>query len=194
MPGKSRYEPDANGYLFIACREGLAEEAYPDGPHYAIGFGHNGPDVQPGQTITAREAFLLLIEDVSSRVKMINTWLTTDVTVNQGNAILSLLYQGGTKKGKTLCELVNEGRIEDASAQFLEYGHRADGKFLAGLMKRRKLERRIFDDGNYGDLSWCPYWRGNPHDRNVPQEKYYFKPGDVPGITGDDNDGSAAVS
>jgi lysozyme len=78
------------------------------------------------------------------------------VVLNQGHfdALCSLAYNIGVNAfvGSTLLKLLNEGEYGRAAAQFGRWNKsRVNGELVEhkGLTERRKLERRLFEAGEY---------------------------------------------
>jgi lysozyme len=159
------------GLAFIAKREGLVTVAYPDGRFYSAGFGHNGPDVKPDSTISVDGAFELLARDLADREAVVNRVVKTHLKQHQFDAVLSLYYNAGYGPLAKMAELVNKRWMTKAAERFPLYCRvRADNpdteaiEFVesAGLKKRRIAEQAMFQHGDYGDLSWVPFWDGDP--------------------------------
>ena len=67
------------------------------------------------------------------------------LTQNQFDALLSLEYNIGITyfKSSTLLRLLNQGKYNDAANQFDRWVY-ANKKKLAGLVKRRSIEKALF--------------------------------------------------
>lgn len=129
----------------------------------SIGFGHNDPKLKPGDTITVKEAFALLKEDVKPRAAEVSRMLKVPVTQNQFDALVSLYYQSGRKFVPDMIQLlINVGDINKAAEMFPRCDTNRAGKRLPGLHRRRLLEQKIFLSGEYGELSPIPFWPGDP--------------------------------
>ena len=63
------------GWTLLKTWEGCRLSAYPDpasgGAPWTIGYGHTGPDVVPGLTITQQQADALLQKDVADAANAI---------------------------------------------------------------------------------------------------------------------------
>ena len=126
--------------------EGLKLSAYRDSVGVlTIGYGHTGPDVFEGQTITEEEADALLVQDTQDAVAAVNRLVTAALTQGQFDALVDFVFNlgAGRLEGSTLLELLNEGDYEGAAAQFERWSH-AGGKVLAGLLRRRQAEADLF--------------------------------------------------
>jgi lysozyme len=139
---------NAAGLKIIKDAEGLRLNAYPDpgtgGAPWTIGYGHTGPDVHPGLTITSERATELLAADLA-RFELAVSSLCPVTTENQFSALVSFAYNlgPGALKGSTLCRLHNEGRYIEAAAQFQRW-NKAAGQVLPGLTKRRAAEAALY--------------------------------------------------
>lgn len=112
-----------------------------------IGYGHTGPDVAPGMTITQAEANRLFDQDIKKFAdKMAPLVAGIPLNGNQFDALISLSYNIGSLSAKapTLLRKVkanpNDSTIRE---EFLKHVNaRVNGvlKPLPGLVKRRTAE------------------------------------------------------
>jgi lysozyme len=134
------------GLSLIKQFEGCELHAYrcPAGV-LTVGYGHTGPDVTPGLTITAHRAEELLQLDLGKFERVVTASLKVSVTANQFGALVALAYNiGGAALAKsTLIKRLNAGKTQEAADQFLVW-NKAGGKVLAGLTRRREAERALF--------------------------------------------------
>lgn len=124
---------------FEGCRlkayKPVAAEKY-----YTIGWGHYGPDVDANMTITQKQADDMLVEDLKKYEKYVsNTSLI--LNQNQFDALVSFTYNCGAGN---LSILVKNRTLPQIADAMLLYNKGADKKILAGLERRRKLERELF--------------------------------------------------
>jgi lysozyme len=127
--------------------EGLRLTAYRDvADVLSIGYGHTGPDVHEGMTITPEQAEGLLMDDIQKASSCVNTAVTYQLTQPEFDAVVDLTYNIGCAAfcGSTMRRLLNEGDIMGASKQFELWDH-AGGKVVAGLLRRRIAEAAEFD-------------------------------------------------
>lgn len=112
--------------------------------YLSIGYGHYGPDVKIGQTITQAQADALLVKDVKKTVEHVNyimnryhyTW-----NQNQFDALCSFCYNIGS-----LYQLTANGtRTDKVIAQKILLYTKSGGKELQGLVNRRKEEAALFN-------------------------------------------------
>lgn len=126
--------------------EGLRLEAYQDSVGvWTIGYGHTGPEVHAGMTITQEKAEELLKQDLAYAEKYVERYLTVQVTPNQFAAMVSFTYNLGPHnfKSSTLLRCVNKRNPKDAANEF-EKWCKAGGIVVPGLLRRRKAERDLF--------------------------------------------------
>ena len=136
------------GISLIQQFEGLRLEAYPDpgtgDEPWTIGIGHTG-GVKEGDTCTPADAQEWLRSDSSEAEACIDAHVTVEISQNQRDALISLIYNigCGNFKGSTLCRLLNAGNVDAAAQQFIRW-NRANGKEMAGLTRRRNAEASLF--------------------------------------------------
>ena len=126
--------------------ETLRLEAYKDvAGVWTIGWGHTGPEVIEGLTITKDEADFLLEQDTQTAVDAVNRLVTVSLTQSEFDALVDFVFnagQGNFRKS-TLLRLLNEGDYQGAAKQFDLWDH-AGGKVVAGLLRRRQDETQEF--------------------------------------------------
>lgn len=124
--------------------EGLRLTAYrcPAGI-LTIGYGHTGPDVTPGKTITQAQADSLLDKDIERFERQLNATIgTVNLRQCQYDALLSFAYNVGISNlsSSTLLRKVKSNpdnpAIRDEFARWIY----TKGKPLPGLVRRRKWE------------------------------------------------------
>ena len=144
--------PSKNCYDLIKEFEGCKLEAYPDpgtgGAPWTIGYGHTGPDVHPGLTITQEQAEELLMQDIKKAAAAVNAKVTGDITQEEFDALVDFVFNvgAGNFAASTLLKKVNSGDIHGAAAEF-EKWDMAAGKHMAGLLRRRHAEAEEFLSG-----------------------------------------------
>jgi len=138
-----------NGLHLTENFEGLRLTAYPDpatnGDPWTIGYGHTGTEVHQGMTITQEQAEEFLMQDVQKAVQTVNSKVHTDLTQNEFDALVDFVFNcgAGNFAGSTLLRKINAGDMEGAALEFEKWTH-ADGKVMAGLIKRRHAEAVLF--------------------------------------------------
>lgn len=111
-----------------------------------IGWGHTGPDVTDGQTITQTQADALLLQDVHQAVNCVNRVVTVPLTQNEFDSLCDFCYNCGCEAfaSSTMLRLLNQQQYAAAAAEFEKWDHAA-GVVIAGLLRRRKAEEDLFD-------------------------------------------------
>lgn len=136
------------GLALIKRFEGCRLKAYkpvPTETHWTIGWGHYGPDVKEGQTITQAEADAMLLSDCQRFAGAVdnpsNVPLTSQLNDNQRDALISFAFNCGAGNLRTLCKGRTLTEIREAMALYNKSG----GKVLAGLVRRRAAEQALWD-------------------------------------------------
>lgn len=136
------------GLALIKQFEGCRLTAYKPTPkerYWTIGWGHCGPDVHPGQTITQAKADAMLQADCQKFANAVddsgNCPLTAKLNTNQRDALISFAYNCGIGNLKTLCH----GRTLPEICAALEKYKYSCKKVLPGLERRRHAEQKLFD-------------------------------------------------
>lgn len=134
------------GIALIKRFEGLRLTAYrcPAGV-WTIGYGHTGPDVFEGLTITQDAADKLLERDLKIYEDAVNREVTVPLDSNQFDALVSFTYNlgAGNLRKSTLLKYVNQNKHQLAASEFLKW-NKAGGVVLGGLVRRRKAERDLY--------------------------------------------------
>ncbi len=149
MPDRQTIAPVGEaGLALIKQFEGCRLKAYkpvPTETYWTIGWGHYGPDVHEGDTITQAEADAMLLTDVQRYADAVdnpsNCPLTGRLNANQRDALISFTYNCGAGNLRTLCRGRSLPEIREAMALY----NKAGGKVLAGLTRRRAAEQALFD-------------------------------------------------
>lgn len=128
------------GQDLIKHFEGLALKAYkcPSGV-WTIGWGHTA-GVQQGQTITEQQAQEIFENDMKVYERYVNYYVKHTLTQNQFDALVSFTYNCGPGN---LQKLIRDRTLEQI-ADALPLFNKGGGKVLAGLVRRRKMERELF--------------------------------------------------
>lgn len=136
------------GLALIKRFEGCRLKAYkpiPTERYWTIGWGHYGPDVREGQTITQPEADAMLTADCQRFADAVDDPAccpqTARLNDNQRDALISFAFNCGAGCLKTLCKGRTLSQVRDAMALY----NKAGGKVLLGLERRRKAEQALFD-------------------------------------------------
>lgn len=122
--------------------------------HWTIGWGHYGPDVKQGMTITQAQADAMLEKDMPKYEAYVNdpsyVPITAQLNQNQFDALVSFCYNCGPGNLRTLCK----SRTVTQIAQSITKYNKAGGNVLTGLVRRREAELKLFntdcreDDGD----------------------------------------------
>lgn len=144
------------GLELIMHYEGLRLEAYPcPGGQWTIGYGHT-KGVKKGDKITKQQAIEYLVEDFNEWQKFVLKRVKIPLNCHQLWAATSFAYNTGggyISKGKwtpyQIWALIDSKKITS------DYWHNcaitAGGKKLNGLIRRRKSEWELFENGK---LNW----------------------------------------
>ena len=134
------------GLALTKSFEGLRLEAYQDcAGNWTIGYGHTGPTVSAGQSITEAEAEELLQGDLAEAVACVNHAVRAVISQCQSDAMVDFCYNAGRGNfvQSTLVRKVNSGDFQGAAAQFGLWVH-AGGEVVPGLLRRRNAEAALF--------------------------------------------------
>jgi lysozyme len=134
------------GEALIKSFETLKLAAYLDQRgRWTIGWGHTGPGVIENLTCTPEEAEAWFQDDTQAAVNGVDTSITTNVTQNQFDALVSFTFNVGVgaEGHSTMAKLINARDFAGAAAQFPLWDH-VDGVPNAGLLRRRQAEQALF--------------------------------------------------
>jgi lysozyme len=149
MPGKNNFTYSQNGLNLTEQFEGLRLDAYQDQVGvWTIGYGHTGPDVHPGLTITQEQANSLLMQDTQSAAAAVNRLVTVALNQDEFDALVDFVFNlgEGALAGSTLLKLLNAGNFAGAAGEFPKWCH-AGGQVVPGLVRRRAAEQQLFEQG-----------------------------------------------
>lgn len=127
--------------------EGCKLEAYQDGNGiWTIGYGHTG-HVKQGDTCTQEQADAWLNEDAAVADRAIEKTVKVELTQNQYDALVSLIYNIGAYRFlfSTCHTCLISGDFADAAAAILLWDKVA-GKVSPGLVRRRAAEKDLFEE------------------------------------------------
>ena len=128
---------------------------------WTIGYGHAQRDRETGRLLrgesdrnaayrdarklTVEEALALLKQDLDEYATHVAALIAVPVTESEFGALVSFAFNVGISnfKGSTLLRLLNQGRHEQAAAEFPKWC-RAGGRIMPGLVKRREAEKELF--------------------------------------------------
>ena len=135
------------GQELIKHFEGCRLESYPDpasgGDPWTIGFGHTGPEVVPGLTITQPVADQMLRDDLQRFEKAVRDLITVPIDQSEFDALVSFSYNcgSGALAESTLRRRLNSG--ESKPSVFAEELVRWTSGGMAGLVRRRDAEVKL---------------------------------------------------
>jgi lysozyme len=130
--------------------EGLRLTAYQDvAGIWTVGYGHVGPAILAGMTISKADAEALLRADLADAVACVNRAVRVTITQNQFDAMVDFCFNAGRGNflQSTLLRKVNLQDFAGAAVQFGLWVH-AGGEVVSGLVRRRKAEAVLFMETN----------------------------------------------
>lgn len=130
---------------FEQCRL-MAYHGAADAPNvWTIGWGHTF-NVVEGMTCSQVEADQWLTEDEASAITDVKTHVTVPITQGEFDALVDFAINvgRGNLNNSTLLKDLNAGDLAAAAKQFELWDH-ADGKVVAGLLRRRLAEEAEFN-------------------------------------------------
>jgi lysozyme len=142
----NNYQYSEAGLAMTKAFEGLRLTAYQDvAGNWTIGYGHMGPALLAGMTITQADADALLQADIADAVACVNRAVTEPITQNQFDALVDFCFNAGRGNflQSTLLRKVNAGDFAGAAVQFGLWVH-AGGQVVPALARRRKAEAEMF--------------------------------------------------
>lgn len=134
------------GLRLVMESEGCRLEAYKDvGGVWTIGFGHTGPMVREGITITREEAERLLKADLAECQSAIAKLVRVKLTQGQYDALVDFIFNLGSKAfaTSTLLRKLNLKDFSGAADEFARWNH-VGTQVIEGLTIRRNRERDLF--------------------------------------------------
>ena len=139
----------SNGLAIIKQFESCSLKAYKpikEEKEYTIGWGHKSSSVKAGMVISQEVADELLNQDVAIAEKYVQKFVTVPLTQNQFDALVSFCYNVGSYafRTSTLVAMLNANKYIEASEQFGRWVKGDNGQILAGLVKRRNIEKTLF--------------------------------------------------
>ena len=115
-----------------------------------VGYGHTGPDVHMGMTITQEQADQLLRDDLQRFEKAVADQIDVSLTQHQLDALVSWSFNVGTgaMSESTLRRRLNQGEDVNLvlSQELPKWCKGANGP-LPGLVKRRDAEVKLALEG-----------------------------------------------
>ena len=152
-----------NGIALIISFEGFSPKAckcVPTEKYYTIGYGHYGKDVKESDTITKEKATELLKSDLAKFEKKVMKYdIIYHYNQNEFDALVSFAYNVGSIDGLTKNGTRTKAEITKCWTLYTKSG----GRVLAGLVKRRDKEKKLFltKCENVTSASYYPKYSGN---------------------------------
>lgn len=115
-----------------------------------IGYGHTGPDVRPGQTISEAEATALLERDLAGVERAIERLVKVPLNDNQFGALAAFVLNVGEGNfaSSTLLKKLNRGQYGDVPKELMKWVN-SKGRKLDGLVNRRAAEAGLWVKGSF---------------------------------------------
>ncbi len=138
----------AAGVGAIVGHESLRFTSYPDpgtgGAPWTICYGHTGPEVKPGMTVSRSQCERWLSEDLKKAESVIRATVKVPLQQGEVDAYTSFIFNvgGGNWRSSTLLKKLNAGDRKGACDQLPRWIY-ADKRVLNGLKKRRYDERAV---------------------------------------------------
>jgi len=140
------------GLQIIKDFEGFSSSVYLcPANRWTIGYGstwdkNRKPVTKDHPDVSEKQAEKLLMQEVHHSEYAIDKLLSCELTENMYSAICSFVYNvgSGNFQRSTMRMKLNRGDYYGASAEFPKW-RKAGGRILKGLVKRRAVERELFD-------------------------------------------------
>lgn len=170
------------GLNLIKEFEGLRLKAYRDPVGVlTIGYGHTGSDVKSGMVISQQRAEQLLKNDTGWAQKAVRDSVKVPLTQGQFDALTSFTFNlgAGALRTSTLVKKLNTGDYAGAQKEFGRWVH-AGGQVLAGLVRRRAAEAKMFGNKAPSGTS-TPTQPTQPSTPSTGKKDYRVRAGDTMG-------------
>ena len=138
------------GIDLIHSFESLRLKAYPDpgskdGKPWTVGWGSTGPDIKEGTVWTKEQADARFAKTLAQVEADVIKVVRVPLKQHEFDALVSFTYNLGigSLRSSTLLKMLNEGYYANAALQFGRWT-KNDGKVMAGLVRRRESERKLF--------------------------------------------------
>ncbi|WP_260706836.1 lysozyme [Edaphobacter flagellatus] len=144
MPNPTTYSPAA--LQLARTFEGCRLTAYQDQANiWTIGYGHTGPHVTSGLTITQAQAETLLADDLATAAACVSRLVKIPLNQNQFDALVDFVFNLGCRSltQSTLLAHIQANNFEAAAKEFLRW-NKAANKPVKGLTRRRQAEAGLF--------------------------------------------------
>lgn len=133
---------------FLGQAEGCRLTAYPDPAGVlTVGYGHTGPEVTEGLTVTQAQAMTYLIADATLAARKLATVVSVEaiarLTDHEYAALVSFVFNLGADPAWGVWKDLNSGKLADVPQQMMLFDKvRVKGKLTVseGLIHRRMAE------------------------------------------------------
>lgn len=134
--GKHKLLPDGRYQAY------LDKLAKPPVPTIYCGLTKN---VKMGMVLTKEQCDAMFLRELTVYDNAVDELVKVPLSQNQHDACVSFVYNCGVGafKGSTLLRLLNQGKYQQAAAQFHRW-NKAGGKVWPGLVRRRAAEAALF--------------------------------------------------
>lgn len=131
-----------NCLQIIMAFEDFRDKAFKPTPDdvWTIAWGHT-KGVKEGDTCGPTQGYVWLHDEIHEAEDIVNG-VKVALTQNEFDALISLVYNVGIPE--TLFRKLKEADFEGAAAEFDRWIHQK-GKVLNGLVRRRAIERKLFE-------------------------------------------------
>lgn len=137
-----------DGEQLLRTFEGCNLTSYQDsGGIWTVGYGHTGPDVTQGMTITQAQAEQLFQNDILLVSGKVNSIVNSCLNSNQYSAAVCFAYNVRSWQGTPLFGLLASGMVALATQHWLLYDKiTVNGQKIEvqGLKNRRQAELNLF--------------------------------------------------
>lgn len=115
--------------------------------YYTIGWGHYGPDVYAGMSITQDQADNMLREDVKYYADAVDRYNSRfNFTQEEFDSLTSFTYNCGVGSLQAVMSCCNTK--QEIAEECKLYNKSSDGQILNGLVRRREEEYKLFMSGS----------------------------------------------
>lgn len=122
-----------------------------------IGYGHTGPDVRPGMTITQAKAEALFDSDVGKACDIVERAVKVPLNDNQFGAMTAFVHNIGPTQfnSSTLLKKLNAGDYDAVPGELMKWV-KSKGKRMQGLVNRRSAEAGLWAKGSFVQSAGSP--------------------------------------
>jgi len=135
----------------------LRPGAEPDGT-FTAGYGHTGPEVHPGLTVTREQAEAWLrrdAEQAAARLAARIGGVVDELTEHQYAALISFVFNLGARPDWTIWKRLRARQFDQVPLEMMRFVN-AGGKKLQGLVKRRAAEVALWSTAEPGSVDASP--------------------------------------